>query len=414
MPMRASLLVGLGTRAALSALPFAGRFSLHGEMTVTALRTLATEPTKLEQKKAISEFFGIGSVESSLLENRIEKIVKSIDSWLLYDRDTNPNGFPPALRIAIAHRSPEVYLLLMILADRILTEQGQDENPTTESWKDLMLGLASALHWFCRDQKKAVRQILERLPAKGLTPQCFYKVLASESETSRPPGMLQILAPADLRIAILDVTPDNLSNSDLFDRVVRSASEGSIFENNRNHVWPVVQKIAWEKEFLIYAQREYLSVKFENFDPADASAWEDHNRPWDYDHLLPHAIFRGLHKAEFLKVCQLWGGTIGNFHILPFEENRSRSDNSAESSFQDRSLIQLKQMCLIPDDLSAFSITKDDVKNIKEPEAVLKEPKAVLNFVKATQRRIHAVYENWYSSLDIGFLANGGSEKKPI
>lgn len=42
------------------------------------------------------------------------------------------------------------------------------------------------------------------------------------------------------------------------------------------------------QEFLVYFQRTQLPGMVE-YDPSNKTLWEAHNRPWDYDHMLPSA-----------------------------------------------------------------------------------------------------------------------------
>ena len=52
-------------------------------------------------------------------------------------------------------------------------------------------------------------------------------------------------------------------------------------------------------------------------------------------------------------------------------------------------------MLVQPGELDAFSLTR---------QGVVKDTQAVLRFVQATRRRILAIYEDWYSALDIAYL----------
>jgi hypothetical protein len=54
-----------------------------------------------------------------------------------------------------------------------------------------------------------------------------------------------------------------------------------------------------------------------------------------------------------------------------------------------------KLMLIQPGEPDAFSLTR---------QGVVKDTQAVLQFVKATRRRILAIYEDWFSTLDIAYL----------
>ena len=84
----------------------------------------------------------------------------------------------------------------------------------------------------------------------------------------------------------------------------------------------------WKREeFLVYIQRKELS-KFD-FDPSNKQLWEDHNRPWDYDHIVPTDALNGQKHKEttYLHLCKQFQQSIGNQMALDFSTNRSKSND---------------------------------------------------------------------------------------
>lgn len=397
LPMRASRLAMLGSRAAL-ATERPTPATLPGAMSISGLRALATDPHRAEKRRLVENFFELSAASHegrppALTQPTLPSVVTVIDEWLLH-RGNNDIGLPPALRTSIAHQSPEVYLLLMVLAGRVLADRTDPEPLRTH-----VLGLATALHWFCLDQHRAVQRVYAALRGAGeLIPTFFAGLLHSGADEQDNNGLLDLVTPATLETVIVSPTADAgvLEAPEWVDTFIRALSDGQTGEgaNLENPAAALVWRILWQKELLIFAQRQWLSSRFKAFDKADASAWEDHNRPWDYDHLLPQTNFKDVRNARYLRVCQRWGGTIGNFHILPFEDNRSRGKTAARDAF---ATCELGLMLIEPDELDSFSLTRECVRSNGE---------AVIRFVQATRRRILAIYEDWYSSLDLPFLLN--------
>ena len=60
-------------------------------------------------------------------------------------------------------------------------------------------------------------------------------------------------------------------------------------DKKEKEVWPFLYRVKDETELLVYAQRAFIKARFESYDPARQDMWEQHDRPWDYDHILPSA-----------------------------------------------------------------------------------------------------------------------------
>ena len=285
-PMRASRLALLGCRAAFTSTT---SIALHPAISISSLRALKNNAARefKEKRELMIKYYGIYDGESPELGKSppIRTVIDVIDKWLLH-KGPKDIGLPPVLRTAIAHNSPEVYLLLMVLAQRVLSSQ-----LTAEAFRTRILAIATSLHWFCNDQHRAVQTIFERLNQckEALTPNFFEGVLHKSSENQN--GVRALIIPVDLRENII-VCPDesNLQQWNWEQEVIEKPANGNHNERARfkNDLWPQVCQILWNKELLVFAQRDFLGSRFQAFDNADISAWEDHNRPWDYDHLLPH------------------------------------------------------------------------------------------------------------------------------
>ena len=385
MPMRPSRLALLGSRAALA--KKGQSKNLPGGFNIARLRAIAED--KSEGKKEIETFFGLN--ETRDCETQLVKVTRKVDQWLLQS-DENRDGLPAVLRTSIAHRSPEVYLLLQVLAARALEQNDQDESL---NWP--VIGLTTALHWFCSDQSRAVRTIYERLSGdKKFCRDDFSGILQQITDTvNNSRGLLPLLAPDELKSLIPEPSLTTLADWNWEQAIIGSNSETSQLQEKWQLKWPFVNKIRSDKELLIYFQRQRMFKEFSDYDPSNAEKWEDHDRPWDFDHLLPQSYFYDRRKWPFLRVCQAWGHTNGNFHILRFEENRSRSDTPANVSFKgaDLELMGFSDQA----SLDAFSIQKDGSGN------------QVHVFVLAARQRLLNIYADWFTQLDLPFLLGQGN-----
>lgn len=76
---------------------------------------------------------------------------------------------------------------------------------------------------------------------------------------------------------------------------------------------------------LKFAQRRFYKEIFGDYNPSNKEHWDEINRPWDHDHIIPqnwisNGIWNNCQKA--------WINSIGNIADIPYEENRSKSDEA--------------------------------------------------------------------------------------
>lgn len=75
------------------------------------------------------------------------------------------------------------------------------------------------------------------------------------------------------------------------------------------------------------AEREAFNVYFSDYNPINKNLWEDINRPWDNDHIIPKS-WANKKTGTFKDVCWRLCDSIGNIALIPFEVNRSKNDGS--------------------------------------------------------------------------------------
>jgi len=392
-PMIYSSLALLGTRAALTGCQ---KEKLQAALNVGQLRTLACDKCKTTDWELVKSYFGLLET-SNPSDPVLARVVGQVDKWLLWDCKTDKIGLPPVLRTNLAQTAPDVYLLLMVLARRALDEhKGAGEKLATLRLP--VLGLATALHWFGDDRPQAVKKLYTHFTSGPLGPEAFANVLQNVRDLDNDRhGLVQILSPTELRELLTMPDVQTLATWSWWQSLIVEPAKGveAIRSERELTIWPFIERLRWSKELLIYAQREWMAKRFGKFDPARPEALEDHNRPWDYDHILPQNSFTNLkHSPNFMSVCKEWGWTMANLHVLRFEENRSCQAGLAEVKISDKHL-SLARMDRPQDLRPAFSLTRNDI----EANAG-----KVLKFVEGARNRLIQIYSDWFETLNISFL----------
>lgn len=82
---------------------------------------------------------------------------------------------------------------------------------------------------------------------------------------------------------------------------------------------------------LKYAQRHYYQQYFGDYNPSVKELWDEINRPWDHDHIIPQ---NWTAEGDWEKAHSAWINSIGNIADIPFEQNRGKSDDADWSYYQ--------------------------------------------------------------------------------
>ncbi len=398
LPMPGSRLASLGVRAALMSLQ--DKPALQASPKIQQIRSLAfpkDEKTR-EHCGLIKKYLGIpvkGGDHSEMItsESDLHKNLRQVDSWLLFDSTKQDDiGLPPVLRSNLAQSAPDVYLLLLHLAQRARRERLSDEVLTT--LKKPILGLVTALHWFGLNQDEAVRQVLAELDKLPLSSNSFDGLLVPCMAAGSKLGVLNILSPKELSDLIKPVheTDPRLHAWTLWRRLVEIETDDPIAKQKaETMLLPFIQKTIHSRPLLLYVQRSYLRREFSSYDPSCVDVWKGHDRPWDYDHLLPSAVLAS-NRGTYREACRQWVNTIGNFRAWSLEKNRGRQDGPAKQCIQSAefadSLIKDQQEC---DDFSMLW-------------AEVVDPTKAARFMNAARARTLRIYKNWFDSLEISRL----------
>lgn len=279
--------------------------------------------------------------------SKISIVMGKVDYWLTYDK------CPKFLRTSIARNSPDVYLLMMFFASEFEKIQLSDEQIR------LLQGIAYYLHWFADKNKGLCANIIlsEYIRCRTMPEQALF---AGVLECIRQNRLPLICPPSFLKM--------------------QQNSHGGLehLDDRCGQTWNLISQ---NRELLLFAQREYLNQKFPNYDPAQRGMWEQHNRPWDLDHIVPQDWINNK-RGNFRDYCKKWLWKNGNFAAISFEANRSKNNQADWSEY---------------DTNKDYLLFDDRFKAIK-PELAYKKDLAT-NFGKIVFDRTKSIYSNCYEKL---------------
>jgi hypothetical protein len=349
--MPASKLVMIAFRLALTKMDKSK--GLRNPLSIRQIRSLAKNPSARDK---VTEVY-----------DNLDSILRMIDSWLnVFDTidKPNPNAMPAFIRTSIARNSPDIFLLLMYLASESI-----DHNNTISPSE--AKGLSLLLHWLAIDKKNAAGIIFRNINEKIDTTH----IQKGISECISLNYLLPIYSPSELQ-QFIQIKPEagwspwmGKDYAPWHDFYLRISNWG----NNE------------AQEMLLFAQREYINTQFCLFDPAREDMWESHNRPWDYDHIIPRNWIkeRGRARTEYRDYCDYWVDRIGNIGAIPFEDNRAKRDREAYEIYE-------KNAKALLFDFHFLDFTKLNIDLTKNPDGSF-------NFAKLVFKRTLDIFGQSYN-----------------
>jgi hypothetical protein len=230
-------------------------------------------------------------IKQFIENNHLEKTLEWIDKQFLYDEQSRDYGIPKYLRSSLAWHSRDVFAWLMLLAKRYNYQSDKEL-----CFVKKILGLALTIHWFGVDKFKAVDSLIKRHND-------LIDITISDLNVDVNHPTVRIpLCPAEIQVALQlneNTTENQLASwTDFWQGVVNVKVDGDKYPekdsiDRANKYGHFIGKLRNEAELLVYAQRGYIEKVFEGFDPSNKLMWKGHNRPWDYDHILPSNNFDG-------------------------------------------------------------------------------------------------------------------------
>lgn len=331
---------------------------------VAKIRKLAGDD---DLRKAINKLYctdGKGSVMSHILV--------TVDHWL-----TNYDKIPKVLRTTIARKSPEVYLLLMIFAK--WKEEGQIDPILKE--EALFRATAYYLHWMVGDKFGVANSI--------------YKAVANNPLNEWRTIIKRVLLVSCVKGTIIPLLSPEAFRS-LF--IIEGDKNWRPDGNGRGSMpwWPLWETVSYNEEMLLYAQREYMCKRFPNYDPARQDLWEDKNRPWDFDHIIPQDWIHRQRswRQAYTDYCKAWKDNNGNMAAIPFWVNRAKSNEANWEEYKEN------PTGLLADDISDFDELFNAMLNSDAKQAKC--------FAEKTFTRMCKIYNEVYALLEpVDFRVGG-------
>lgn len=386
-------------------------------------------------RSQVQTLFGLpasGGVPLPAAQTPIAQAVARVDAWFGYSPQ-QPWGLPPVLLARMATHSSEVYLFLLWLVHH----HGAAPIPHEDIRRPL-LGLATALHWFGLHPERAVRELWTTAPAQWLNGQAFAakKWLTVLNALQNPRGQADPAVPFIPRPDQLAEYIDErtLTNSESikdwrwWNTLVVGPAEQAWKKNNpgkepsakdlqeaSNQRWAQWSGVIGTLNargyggtnalLLMYAQRAQMHHFFGDVDTRDTGFWDKHNVPWDFDHLLPQSLLTYRWMGDFQEVCQAWGLTIANLHLLPFGLNRARGDKPLLDALQDWQWTTQAhaERALLWEQTGG----QQDAFSMKAPDKGESSEVAierVHRFTTAARARLLRIYGDWFETLRVDRL----------
>lgn len=371
--MPASKLVALAFRVVLTEENWDKTRKIAPDQTVSGIRKLATNFAQQPLREKIIRFIN-GSDEFSL-----RSCCNRIDDYMGINNNQYTWGLPPFLRSSLVYESPDFYLLLLLLARRHLH--------ISEETSRLLTGCITWCSWFGSKTKKITDHVaaLYSCLKDDLSADGIYKTIALSHNFFNP-----ILTKEEISRFI--VLPDMQNVQDwTWWNLIQHTDEK--IQAQHQVIWDsCVSVLRDRRSLLLYAQRVFMNERFSDYDPARKDLWEEHNRPWDYDHILPYYYtYNQKSNNNFMTFCKQWANNNGNFRAWPFEDNRSDQATLAGDKLNEATM-------------KASFITKEELPGYNQGRQVIENAEAALKFAEACRSRMLRIYNEWFDSLWIGHL----------
>ena len=329
------------------------------------------------------------------VKNKLTPALEWIDNILLRS-DERPYGIPAYLRSSIAWNSRDVFLWLMYLANKFDNAM----NNIDDDIRKRIIGIALIIHWFGVNKNKAIAQLVEKLSEGDDLVNALRTIQITDFDGG---GKNEDFVYRPLNLGELEeLIPEVKCENDL---TLQKKWNFWNFIDERGKVgyWIRFSKIINEKELLVYRQRDYIDKKFKGFDPSNRSMWKGHNRPWDYDHILPSNSLNGQRSGgirTFTWACQAWQKSIGNLVAVDFAFNRKSQAVEAQVKYNNSDSDKLNGELM---NIASFNIDlghTDDFEKSKE-------------FINAVRERFLKIYDHWYHTLNVGSLCDSPPKQLP-
>ena len=144
---------------------------------------------------------------------------------------------------------------------------------------------------------------------------------------------------------------------------------------------------------LKFAQRDYFNAVFGEYNLSNRELWDEINRPWDHDHIVPKSW---CDNNEWAGCLDKWLNCWGNIADIPFEENRGKS-NSSDLSYYTRVSNEFGRDILLTQEI----LQKVESEQITQKGLQTGMDSVVKDFLTSTRDRFLAVSEEFLAQFAV-------------
>ena len=361
---------------------------------VDAIRRLAVAPASTDIDAAPVKPRGRERFERFFLggdQVGLKQVLDRVGDFCPADADYS---MPVVLQTTLARSSPDVYALLLWMADLSVRGDGAYASP---GFGRRVQGLLTSLAWFSPEPRSAAAVVAAALASRGLFgDDSFAGILREAKKTNEyavrlPPTMKEIQ----------DLLPEPYGNPAdwrLWNRL-----------NGTEEIKDSVRRVVNNRDLLLYAQRLMLRQEFPNYDPSRRDLWADYDRPWDIDHILASDSVNYRSNLTGVTKTALWDwskGNIANLRAWPFALNRRDGSTAPSLKFTEANLPK----GMTTDEAMRLSfLSAEEKTGMEEGFKYARQDGGEENlraFVAAARNRLLRIYHEWYcrDGLDIGYL----------
>jgi hypothetical protein len=147
------------------------------------------------------------------------------------------------------------------------------DNPTAqEDLRKSVRAVVSWMHWFAIDKGKATNCIYAECNKTNSFSTDTLREGIRTALGNNTPSLVTL--PSRKELADFMMLPQsNLDKWDWWN--LANDKNGQVDESRKQVLMQVIFRIIGNKEFLLYAQRDYLNPQFENYDPSEKDMWQD-------------------------------------------------------------------------------------------------------------------------------------------
>ena len=279
---------------------FTSKKDLRGEITPEYVRSLSGSSADEEKVSIRNEILKAYRNKGEI----IGRICQIVDDWLL-SCDEGDCRYHPIIRTDIASKHPGLYVVLLRLA--LIHLEGR-----LKTGPRFVQAMAFYLH-VCLWNDKTINLLYKRIMAQAddvtepLILEAIREAISFEWALAPTysfkdfPALKDNALDADWAIVHYQKEP----GYHLFERLFTYGNAESAF-------------------ILELAEHNYFNKQYSDYNPTRKDLWEDQNRPWDHDHIVPQN-WQGDNQP-WSNFCTLWINSIGNIADIPFELNREKQD----------------------------------------------------------------------------------------